>query len=70
MKKYILGVISELKFLYPSERINIVNGFIGVENGERLKHTTYLGDAYYQIDNSVYTDGKTGNGKLVIKVVN
>ena len=63
MKKYILGKIEELKYLYPKEKINIINGFLGIENGERLKHTTYLGEAYFMIENVIYTDYNTKNNK-------
>lgn len=63
MKKYILGIIETLQFLYPNEKITISNGFIGIENGERLKHTTYLGSAYWISDNVIYTDYNTKNGK-------
>jgi hypothetical protein len=56
MKKYIQGVIETLKLIYPNEKIDIENGFIGVKNGDRLKHTTYLGEAYWMIDNVIYTD--------------
>lgn len=66
MKKYLLQKIEELKYLYPSEKINIICGFIGVElgsNGENLKHPTYIGDAYFMIDNVIYTDYNTKNDK-------
>lgn len=63
MKKFILEKIEELKYLYPERKINIVNGFLGVENNERLKHTTYLGDAYFMIENVIYTDRNTKNNK-------
>ena len=63
MKKYILEKIEELKHLYPQGKINIVNGFLGIENGERLKHTSYLGDAYFMIENVIYTDYNTKNNK-------
>lgn len=63
MKKYILEKIDELKYLYPEGKVNIVNGFLGIENGERLKHTTYLGDAYFMIENIIYTDYNTKNNK-------
>lgn len=63
MKKYILEKIDELKYLYPEGKINIVNGFLGIENSERLKHTTYLGEAYFMIENVIYTDYNTKNNK-------
>lgn len=63
MKKYILEKIEELKNLYPQGKINIVNGFLGIENGERLKHTSYLGEAYFMIENIIYTDWNTKNNK-------
>lgn len=63
MKKYILEKIDELKYLYPEGNINIINGFLGIENGERLKHTTYLGEAYFMIENVIYTDYNTKNNK-------
>lgn len=69
MKKYILGIIAELKYLYPSKKISCINGFIGVLEGERLMHTTYLGNAYFEVDGILYTDynGKS-NHKKVIKI--
>ena len=72
MKKYILGIIETLKYLYPNEKMNIVNGFIGIENGERLKHTTYLGNAYFMIKNTIYTDynSKNGNPKKILTIPN
>ena len=72
MKKYILQKIDELKYLYPGEKINIYAGFIGIENGERLKHTTYLGNAYFMIDNVIYTDYNTKNdaAKILITIKN
>jgi len=69
MKKYILDKIAELKNLYPNEKISVVNGFLGVVNGERLKHTSYLGNAYFEHDGKIYTDYNTGNkSKLVVKL--
>lgn len=57
MTKYILKLIADLKYLYPSERISVNNGFIGIiqANG-RLKHSTYIGNAFIEIDGIIYTD--------------
>jgi len=61
MKKYIQGKIEELKYLYPNEKITVQNGFLGIVNGDRLKHSTYLGNAYFEIDGAIYTDYNTKN---------
>ena len=69
MKKYIQDIITELNYIYPEKKVTIINGFIGVLNSEgRLFHTSYLGNAYYEIDGSVYTDYncKKGSKKLLI----
>lgn len=68
MKKYIQNIIIELKTMYPNERITIENGFIGVDQGKAsLKHSTYIGNAYYDIDGIIYTDYNTkkGSKKLI-----
>lgn len=71
MKKYILGIIETLQFLYPNEKITIINGFIGIENKERLKYTTYLGNQYYEIDNVIYAENsKSGKVKKVLVINN
>jgi len=61
MKKYIQGKIEELKYLYPNEKITVENGFLGIATSDRLKHTTYLGNAYFEIDGAIYTDYNGGN---------
>lgn len=69
MKKYIESKVSELKHLYPENKITIVNGFIGVLINERLQHTSYLGNAYFEIDGVVYTDYNCKNSsKKVLKI--
>ena len=71
MKKYIQSKISELQYLYPDKTIDIVNGFIGVQNGERLQHTSYLGNAYFMLDGVIYTDYNCKNeSKKLITVYN
>lgn len=72
MKKYIQGVISELKQIYPNRKIKIVNGFIGCEpdaEGLSLLHSTYIGNAFYEIDGIIYTDYNcNGDHKKLMKI--
>ena len=67
MKKFIQKAIDELKFIYPNMKISVQNGFIGIENGDRLNHTTYIGNTYYEIDGVIYTEYncKAGSKKLM-----
>ena len=65
MKKHIQSIIEQLKYIYPNEQIAVINGFIGVINGERLKHTSYLGNAYYQIENVIYEENNGKSKKLI-----
>ena len=64
MKKYILDKIVYLKMVYPGEKIGISNGFLGIINPDgRVKGSTYLGLAYWEIDGVIYTDYNTKNNK-------
>jgi len=67
MKKYITNIIEQLKLIYPGEQIAIINGFIGVKSGDRLKHTSYLGNAYFEIDGVIYTD-YSGKDKRLLTI--
>ena len=68
MKKYIQRVIAELKFIYPSGEIKVINGFLGIKTeSENLIHTTYLGNAYFEIDGIIYTD-YNGDHKKLLKI--
>jgi hypothetical protein len=66
MKKYILRIIAELQFLYPSEKITVINGFIGIKTDSgTLKHSTYIGNAFFEIDGIMYTDYNGDHRKLM-----
>ena len=68
MKKYVQKIIDELKFIYPNEIISIQNGFIGIKTKEEhLKHTTYIGNQYFELDGFVYTD-YNGPSKKLMKI--
>lgn len=71
MKEFIQRIITELKMIYPNEKISVINGFIGIENKEtgRLKHTSYLGNAFYEINGIIYTDCNSKKGvKRVLEI--
>lgn len=67
MKKYIQKAIAELKYIYPNGTIAVMNGFIGIRNGDSLLHTFYIGNAYFEIDGIIYTD-YAGKHKKLLKI--
>ena len=69
MKKYIKSIIEQLKYNYPGQRISTRDGFIGIDNGTNaLRHSTYIGHAYYEIDGDIYTDYNSKSGEKLLTI--
>lgn len=70
MKKYIDKLIAELKTKHPGKKITIINGYIGILEGETLSDFTYIGSCYYEMEGEIFVDYHSKQGTQFVTSIN